>query len=147
VRLLLDTCTFLWIITEAPDLSKNARDLFLDPGNDVFLSTVSIWEIVVKYCLGKLLLPEPPDRFIRAQRESHVIEPLALDEESTLHLTRLPDLHRDPFGRMLICQAIRHGLVLLTPDHLNFHLSCSKKRPLPVNGYGTVLAIYGYEKR
>jgi len=53
-----------------------------------------------------------------AQRESHVIEPLALDEESTLHLTRLPDLHRDPFDHMLICQAIRHGLILLTPDHL-----------------------------
>jgi PIN domain nuclease of toxin-antitoxin system len=118
VRLLLDTCTFLWIITDAPDLSKHARDLFSDPGNDVFLSTVSIWEIVVKYRLGKLPLPEPPDRFIPAQRERHAIEPLALDEESTLYLTRLPDLHRDPFDHMLICQAIRHGLVLLTPDHL-----------------------------
>jgi PIN domain nuclease of toxin-antitoxin system len=126
---LLDTCTFLWIITDAPDLSKNARNLFSGPGNDVSLSTVSIWEIAVKYRLGKLPLPERPDRFIRAQHESRVIEPLAMDEESTLHLTRLPDLHIDPFDHMLICPAIHQGLVLLTPNHLNFHLSGSKKRP------------------
>ena len=52
------------------------------------------------------------------QREAHAIEPLPLDEESALHLSRLAPLHRDPFDRMLVCQAIVHGLTILTPDPL-----------------------------
>ena len=118
MRILLDTCTFLWIIGDAPDLSKRARELFVDPANDVFLSAVSAWEISVKHGLGRLLLPEPPERFIPHQRESHGIEALPLEEEAALYLNRLPPSHRDPFDRMLICQAIVHGMVILTPDEL-----------------------------
>ena len=118
MRILLDTCTFLWIITNDPELSDRARELFVDPSNDVFLSSVSAWEISVKYTLGKLPLPEIPDRFIPAQRELHEVESLSLDEKSALQLTKLPDFHKDPFDRMLICQAIVHGLVILTPDEL-----------------------------
>jgi len=118
MRLLLDTCTFLWISTDAPELSTRARELFVDPGNEVYLSSVSTWEIAIKYALGRLPLPEPPERFIPDQRKRHGIEPLPLDEEATLHLVRLPELHKDPFDRMLICQAIVHGLVILSPDEL-----------------------------
>jgi PIN domain nuclease of toxin-antitoxin system len=118
VRILLDTCTFLWIIGDAPELSNRARELFIDPANDVFLSAVSAWEISVKHGLGRLPLPEPPEKFIPLQRERHGIEALPLEEEATLYLNRLPSSHRDPFDRMLICQAIVHGLVILTPDEL-----------------------------
>lgn len=118
MKILLDTCTFLWIITDSEDLSQTARDLFSDPGNDVYLSAVSTWEISVKFKLGKLLLPEPPDQFIPLQRSKHLVESLSLDEESTLQLQRLPELHKDPFDRMLVCQAIVHGLIILTPDQL-----------------------------
>ena len=118
MKLLLDTSTFLWIANDAPELSAHARELFVDPGNEVYLSSVSAWEMAIKYALGRLPLPEPPERFIRLQREQHGIEPLPLDEEAALHLTRLPLLHKDPFDRMLICQAIVHGLVILTPDQL-----------------------------
>ncbi|OGP21072.1 MAG: twitching motility protein PilT [Deltaproteobacteria bacterium GWA2_57_13] len=118
MRLLLDTSAFLWIITDAPELSARARDLFVDPGNDVYLSSVSAWEIAVKYALGRLPLPEPPDRFVPSQRQEHGIEPLPLDEEAALHLARLPLLHKDPFDRMLVCQAMVHGLVVLTSDKL-----------------------------
>jgi len=118
VRILLDTCTFLWIIGDAPELSNRARELFIDPANDVFLSAVSAWEISVKHGLGRLPLPEPPEKFIPFQRERHVIEALPLEEEATLYLNRLPSSHRDPFDRMLICQAIVHGMVILTPDEL-----------------------------
>jgi PIN domain nuclease of toxin-antitoxin system len=118
VRILLDTCTFLWIIGDAPELSNRARELFIDPANDVFLSAVSAWEISVKHGLGRLPLPEPPEKFIPLQRESHGIEALPLEEEATLYLNRLPSSHRDPFDRMLICQAIVHGMVILTPDEL-----------------------------
>lgn len=118
MRLLLDTSTFLWIITDAPELSARARELFVDPGNEVYLSSVSAWEIAVKYALGRLPLPEPPERFVPFQRRQHGIEPLLLDEEAALHLARLPPLHKDPFDRMLVCQAIIHGLAILTPDEL-----------------------------
>jgi len=64
------------------------------------------------------VLPTAPERFVPDQREAHGIEALALDEESVLQVTRLPDHHRDPFDRMLVCQAIAHGLVILTPDPL-----------------------------
>lgn len=92
--------------------------MFIDPANDVFLSAVSAWEISVKHGLGRLPLPEPPEKFIPFQRERHGIEALPLEEEATLYLNRLPSSHRDPFDRMLICQAIVHGLVILTPDEL-----------------------------
>ena len=118
MRVLIDTCTFLWIAGDAAALSPRARMLFRDPGNEVYLSAVSGWEIAVKHGLGRLVLPTAPDRFVPEQREAHGIVPLALDEESVLQVTRLPDLHRDPFDRMLVCQAIAHGLVILTPDPL-----------------------------
>lgn len=116
MRILLDTATFLWIVADAPELSDSARSRFQDPGNEVYLSAVSAWEIGVKHVLGKLPLPARPAELIPKLRQQHEIEPLPLDEESVLHLDRLSAIHRDPFDRMLICQAIAHGLALLTPD-------------------------------
>lgn len=118
MRLLLDTSTFLWVITDPAELSTRARELFVDPANEVYLSSVSAWEMAVKYALGRLPLPEPPEQFIPSQRRRHGIEALPLDEEAAVHLARLPMLHKDPFDRMLICQAIVHGLVILSPDEL-----------------------------
>jgi PIN domain nuclease of toxin-antitoxin system len=118
MKILLDTCAFLWIITDAPELSESARLLFVDPANEVYLSSVSAWEISVKHALGRLPLPEPPERFIPSRRKQHGIDTLLLEEEAALHLTRLPPYHQDPFDRMLICQAVVHGMVLLTPDEM-----------------------------
>jgi PIN domain nuclease of toxin-antitoxin system len=114
----LDTCTFLWIITADPQLSAHARKLFVDPFNEVLLSSVSTWEITMKYGLGRLPLPEPPDQLIPSQRELHGIEILPPDEEATFFLSKLPEYHKDPFDRMLVCQAIVRGLTILTPDKL-----------------------------
>ena len=118
MRVLLDTATFPWAVGDAPEFSEEAREIFADPGNEVYLSSVSAWEIAVKYALGKLPLPEQPGRFVPLQRKQHGIEPLQRDEEAALHLSRMPLLHRDPFDRMLVCQAIVHHLVILTPDEL-----------------------------
>ena len=118
MRILLDTCTFLWVVADAPELSARARELFVDPINDVFLSCVSTWEISVKYALGRLRLPESPERFVPTQRKQHGVETLPLEESATLHLVRLPKFHKDPFDRMLICQAMIHGMVIMTPDEL-----------------------------
>jgi PIN domain nuclease of toxin-antitoxin system len=116
VRLLLDTCTFLWVVSEPERISAKARELFVDPSNEVLLSVVSCWEITVKHALGRLPLPESPGQFVPAQREAHGIQSLPLDEECALHVARLPNLHADPFDRMLVSQAIVHGLALVSPD-------------------------------
>ena len=116
MRILLDTCTFLWITLDAPQLSARARQLFSDPENEVYLSAASAWEMSVKFTLGRLPLPEPPERFVPEQRQLHGVSSLALEESAAVHEANLPPLHRDPFDRMLICQAIVHDLVILTPD-------------------------------
>lgn len=116
MRLLLDTCAFLWIVAGSGKMSERARMACADPDNELFLSSVSAWEIALKNSAGKLPLPEPPDRYVPAERIRHGIEPLSLGEDATLQLPKLPGLHRDPFDRMLICQAIAHGLDIVTPD-------------------------------
>lgn len=118
MKLLLDTCTFLWLTLNAKELSRAARKAFTDPDNEVFLSCVSAWEIAIKHGLGKLPLPEAPTEFVSNERGRHGIDTLALTEVATLTLGRLPDLHRDPFDRMLVSQAIVGGLSILTPDPL-----------------------------
>lgn len=116
MNILLDTCTFLWLVSDAPELSDTVRRLFADPDNDVFLSVASAWEIIVKHNLGKLPLPEPPHDFIRNNRLSHRIETLPLEEAAVLQFSRLPEYHRDPFDWIIICQAIAGSLTILTPD-------------------------------
>jgi PIN domain nuclease of toxin-antitoxin system len=118
MKVLLDTCTVLWIVTDSDALSLESRKLFTDPSNSVFLSAVSGWEMIVKHSIGKLPLPTSPERFLSTQQARHSIEPLALEEEATDHLPKLPAFHKDPFDRMLICQAIQQELTILTPDPL-----------------------------
>ena len=117
MRLLLDTCTFLWIASDDAALSDTARHLFLS-GEEVWLSAASCQEIVVKHHIGKLPLPEPPARYIPRVREAHGIGALPIDETDALHLSTLPAVHKDPFDRLLVSQAICHGLTILTPDPL-----------------------------
>ena len=116
MKVLLDTCTFLWIISESPRLSKAAATIFLDRDNERYLSAASGWEIGIKYAIGRLPLPERPDIFVPMFREATGIASLAIDEDSALLAGRLPALHSDPFDRMLIAQAIVHGMAILTPD-------------------------------
>jgi PIN domain nuclease of toxin-antitoxin system len=118
MKILLDTCEFLWLVTGDTKLSLSVAAAVRDPQNQVFLSTVSFWEISVKHSLGKLTLPASPAQFIPLQREKHLIVPLSLDESAVAQLSNLPTLHRDPFDRMLICQALAHGLTLASSDSL-----------------------------
>jgi PIN domain nuclease of toxin-antitoxin system len=118
VTLLVDTAVFLWWVTGNQRLSAHARDALTDPDNEVRLSAVSAWEIALKHALGKLPLPEEPETLIPRLRERHRVEELALSEAAALQLPKLPALHRDPFDRMLVCQAIAHGMTLVTPDPL-----------------------------
>jgi PIN domain nuclease of toxin-antitoxin system len=116
MRILLDTHIFLWFISGDTQLSTNVRDAIRDPDNEVYLSAVSVWEAIVKYQLGKLPLPASPETYLPKQRELHQIGSLALDESNVVQLAKLPPLHRDPFDRMLICQALQNGLTIATVD-------------------------------
>lgn len=118
MKLLLDTCTFLWLAGGGRSLSAAAAQAVRDPSNEVLLSAVSTWEIVIKYRMGRLPLPEPPDRLIPTERRLRGVAALPFDEDSALQGLRLPPLHRDPFDRMLITQAIALGLAIVTPDPL-----------------------------
>ena len=101
MKILLDSCEFLWFVSGDPKLSATVSAAISDPNNQVFLSAVSFWEISIKHSLGKLPLPQPPAQFIRQQREKHFIASLVLDEAAIAQLGDLPTLHRDPFDRML----------------------------------------------
>jgi PIN domain nuclease of toxin-antitoxin system len=116
LKLLLDTSAFLWFLTLDGRLSEAAADAVRSSENDVWLSAVSFWEILVKHQLGRLPLPEPPNWYIPKQRRRHGIRSLALRERAIAHLPKLPPLHRDPFDRMLACQSLEHGLTLVTSD-------------------------------
>jgi len=116
MNLLLDTHIFLWYITGDSRLPSDLLPIIRDPANRIYLSVISLWEILVKYQLGKLPLPHPPAVYIPEQRQRHQFESLALDENSITHLPKLPTHHKDPFDRMLICQAIEHNLTLISTD-------------------------------
>jgi len=116
MNLLLDTCTFLWFISADKNLPTTVRQRIIDPDNEVWLSVASLWEAVIKHQLGKLVAPQPVASYLMEQRERHAIASLPLDEASLKHLEKLSAHHRDPFDRILICQATEHGLTLLTPD-------------------------------
>jgi PIN domain nuclease of toxin-antitoxin system len=116
MKVLVDTCTFLWIASESPRLSKTAAAIFLDRNNERYLSAASAWEIGMKHALGRLPLPAKPDIFVPTVRDDSGIVSLDIDEASALQAGRLPSLHADPFDRMLVAQAIVHGMTILTPD-------------------------------
>lgn len=116
MKLLVDTCTFLWLAADDPQFSRTARDACRDPVNDVYLSALSAWEIAIKHRLGRLPLPEPPQHYVASRRAWLGLEPLDFHAAAATHDALLPPLHRDPFDRGLVSQAILLGLSIVTPD-------------------------------
>ena len=116
MRLLVDTCTFLWLATDDPKLSARARADCQTIENVVYLSALSAWEIAIKHRLGRLPLPLPPSTYASSRRDWLAIRPLPFGESSAAHDARLPPLHRDAFDRGLVCQAMLHALTVVTPD-------------------------------
>lgn len=114
MKILLDTHLVLWWLANSASLSEKARAQISDPGNTLFLSAVSLWEIWLKESLGKLRLP--PDFDTRLAAES--FENLPLTGSHARQVTLLPWHHRDPFDRMLVAQAQSEKLVFLTADEI-----------------------------
>ncbi len=112
-RVLLDTQAWLWMQADDPRLGTRARRL-IQQAAEVRLSAASVWEIAIKTAIGKLTLP--PDADIEAELEHTGIRPLLIDFAHANHVQRLPPLHRDPFDRLLVAQALVEGLSMLSAD-------------------------------
>ena len=112
MRLLLDTHIFLWWLSDWERISEPARAAIADPGNEVFVSAVSGWEIGVKKAKGRLVAPDDLAAVVDEKRFEHLPLTFAHAERAAA----LPSHHRDPFDRMLIAQAQAEGLVLVTRD-------------------------------
>lgn len=99
---LLDTHTLLWALEDSPRLSTTARSIIEDTGNVILVSVVSAWEIALKKSLGRLSAPDDLEAAVEAV--GFTKRPVTFADAE--RLSALPLLHRDPFDRMLVCQAL-----------------------------------------
>ena len=115
MKALLDSHVFLWAIAEEEKLSRPAQQVYSGP-NNLWLSVVSVWEILIKVRAGKLLLPEPAGPYLVKRLVENKIEILPVKLGHLLRLESLPAHHRDPFDRMLVAQSLEEDLPLVTAD-------------------------------
>jgi PIN domain nuclease of toxin-antitoxin system len=115
VRFLLDTHVFLWLLVEPERLGAHLQSLE-DPANELFLSAASSWEIAIKSELGRLELPDDPQRYVPDSMRAIGVDPLSIDHGPALAVSDLPPHHRDPFDRLLVAQAHALRLPIVTAD-------------------------------
>jgi PIN domain nuclease of toxin-antitoxin system len=116
VKILIDTSCWLWSLATPERLNKRTRALLSDPAHTLYLSAASSWEIAIKAALGKLHLPEPPDKYVPSRMEALDIRGLPVEHAHALRVFGLPRHHRDPFDRILVAQAQTESLTILTAD-------------------------------
>ena len=116
MRMLLDSHAVLWFILDDPRLSDRARECIVATDSSIYVSPATLWEIAIKIRLGKYQLPEPYESFVDAQLEQNGFEILPILPRHTAVLTSLPFHHRDPFDRLIVAQALRESLPLLSID-------------------------------
>ena len=117
MKFLLDSHAFLWAIMAPEKLGKNARAAITTPGNEVYVSAVTFWELSLKHSLGKLLLEGISPEELPSVAEEAGLTLLSLDPKHASEYHRLPKHgHKDPFDRMLVWQAIQSASTLLSKD-------------------------------
>ncbi len=116
MRALIDTHVFLWWVLDADRLSVEGRELLADRANDFFLSAASATELAIKVGQGRLTLPEPVESYVPSRLESEGFLSLPVELGHALRVARLPQIHRDPFDRLLVAQAQIEDLPILTAD-------------------------------
>lgn len=118
MEILLDTHTFLWWSMQPEKLTPVVMQALQDPGNRIFFSAVSSWEAQIKIGLGKLILHESLRKIVEREIVQNNWEVMPVTLHHTWQLEQLPPLHKDPFDRLLIAQALTEHLVLATRDPL-----------------------------
>ncbi|HCF26640.1 MAG TPA: PIN domain nuclease [Cyanobacteria bacterium UBA11049] len=116
MRLLLDTHTFIWFVTDSPKLSVIVKQLIEDENNEKLLSTASVWEMAIKYSSGKLSFVQPFRVFIEQQITLNSTDLLNINLNHIDIVATLPLYHRDPFDRLLIAQAMVEQIPILSAD-------------------------------
>ena len=116
MRLLLDTHIFIWLASEPDKLSDKAKEAILSQSNQLYVSLVSLWEMQIKSQLGKLTLDVPLSALWREQKELNQIELMPILAEHIWELESLPHIHRDPFDRLIISQAIKERFIIVSAD-------------------------------
>jgi PIN domain nuclease of toxin-antitoxin system len=116
MKYLLDTSIFLWSLDAFHNLNQDAQELLTTGAGEIYLSSVSSWEIAIKWGIGKLKLPGPPASLIPGALSNLSIRPLPMTHSHAFAVADLPAHHTDPFDRMLIAQARSEDMVLLTAD-------------------------------
>jgi PIN domain nuclease of toxin-antitoxin system len=112
MNLLLDTHVLIWALENNPTLSDKVRNAIIDGKNMIFVSSASVWEISIKKALGKISVPDN----INEEIQIHRFTPLNIDFNHADFAGKLPDIHKDPFDRILIAQAIIEKLTLVSRD-------------------------------
>lgn len=118
MKLLLDSHVLLWAIDQPELLSKKVRTALLNESNELFVSVGSMWEISLKVQSGKLKLPSHPDYLELNLRRLGVQGYLAVGLFHVYQVAKLPLIHKDPFDRLLVSQAIVEGMTLVTKDRV-----------------------------
>ncbi len=135
MKALLDTHVFLWWVMDDERLTTYIQDFIADVRNELFLSSASCWEIAIKTKIGRLKLPDKPEKFIPDQMIVNNISGLPIQVVHALHVYSLPDHHNDPFDRMLVAQAQIERIPIVTNDHLiadyDVRILWDKKRKRP----------------
>ena len=116
MKVLLDTHAFLWWITDDPKLSMRVRGIISEGENEIFVSAATGWEIAIKSQIGRLKLPDEPQRFILEQLKINGMKSLPIEMRHALHVSTLPTNHPDPFDRLLVAQAQMEDLPVLSAD-------------------------------
>ncbi len=116
MKLLLDTHTFLWFVNDNFKLSNHLKDLIEDESNLSYLSIASLWEMSIKYNLGKLKLDPNYEEFVKREVTTSSIRLLAVELEHLRVNATIPFYHRDPFDRLIIAQSIAENLPIISVD-------------------------------
>lgn len=116
MKVLIDTHCWLWLCVEPERFSKSTLERLADRETERLISSASVWEIVIKHGIGKLPLPVAPPAFVPSRLETTQTDVLPISAAHALRIADLPDLHRDPFDRMIVAQAMVEGMPLLTAD-------------------------------
>ena len=127
MRILVDTHLLLWAVASSRRLPKRARSAILDPANEVFYSAASVWEVAIKSGLRRRDFTVNVSAFVRALGQGGFIE-LPVTATHASRVAALPSVHRDPFDRMLVAQAVAEPMTLLTNDPV-------------LQGYGSLIEV------
>jgi len=116
VKYLLDTHVFLWAITGDTRLKKRHVEIFEAEESELYLSAASIWEVLIKTGIGRLDLPQPVATYLSREMDANRVRLLPIRMNHLEALEDLPPVHRDPFDRMIVAQALSEGLRLVSSD-------------------------------